>query len=251
MTANEQADSLELKLDRSSSFGSPGYEDFELSSVLTEAQHLYIKKFIDELNNRKGKGFQESEIRNQGLGALIKNSPGLSVSLSQMGALPNEKFFDLPLDHMHTIYEHCIINKLVCSSQDEPIIVDVIAIGYNEIRRLLNNKYKKPYYKSHGDGRVWRTEYSRQISGILPNEAATPKRHGIFTDGTFNVDFYIMNYLMNPSNIIVDRENPINQRNCELDISTHVTIVDMACDLMMQRVKEQKLQIIEPFKDLE
>ena len=46
MTANEMADSLELKLDRSSSFGSPGYEDFELSSVLTEAQQLYVKKFM-------------------------------------------------------------------------------------------------------------------------------------------------------------------------------------------------------------
>ena len=49
MTANEMADALELKLDRSDSFGSPGYEDFELSSVLTEAEQLYVKKYFDEL----------------------------------------------------------------------------------------------------------------------------------------------------------------------------------------------------------
>ena len=51
MTANQMADELELKLDRSSSYASPGYEDFELSSVLTEAQTLYVKKYYDELNN--------------------------------------------------------------------------------------------------------------------------------------------------------------------------------------------------------
>jgi hypothetical protein len=78
MTANEMADEVELILDRSSSYGSPGYEDFEISSVLNMAETLYIKKFYDELNNRKGKGFQEIEIRNQGLGALIKDAPSRS-----------------------------------------------------------------------------------------------------------------------------------------------------------------------------
>jgi len=113
MTANQMADELELKLDRSDSFGSPGYEDFELSSVLTEAQMVYVKKFIDELNNRKGKGFQETEIRMQGLGALINNASALTPSTTQTGRLTNGTFFDLPMDHMYTVYEECAINKLV------------------------------------------------------------------------------------------------------------------------------------------
>jgi hypothetical protein len=251
MTANEMADSLEQKLDRSNAFGSPGYEDDDLSSVLTEANHFYVKKYIDEVNNRKFQGFQETEIRNQGLGALIENAPSLTVSASQVGVLPNEKFFDLPTNHMYTIYEHCVIDKLVCGSEVNYIVADVIPKGYNEIRRLIDNKYQKPYYKSYGKARVWRTEYSRQTSGIVPSAPATPKRHGIFTDGTFNVTTYVMNYLRNPSAITVDRNTPNNQRNCELDISTHTVIVDIACDLMLQRVKEQKLQIIEPFKELE
>jgi hypothetical protein len=37
-TANEMADDLESRIDRASSLASPGYEDFELTSVLTEAQ---------------------------------------------------------------------------------------------------------------------------------------------------------------------------------------------------------------------
>lgn len=251
MTANAMGLELELKLDRVASGGSPGYEDFELSSVLTEAQHLYVKTFIDELNNRKQKGFQEIEIRNQGLGALIRNAPSLTVSASQVGILTNEVFYDLPIDHMYTIYEHCVINKLICGTTDKFIIADVDVKGYNELRRQIDNKYKKPYYKSYGEARVWRTEYSRFVTGILPSAPATAKRHGIFTDGTFSVTTYIMNYIKNPLNIVVDGTTPTNQRNCELDESTHVVIIDMACDLMMNRVKEQAIHNIEPFKDLE
>ena len=44
MTANEMADALELKLDRSDSFGSPGYEDFELSNYKSGAALSAIMK---------------------------------------------------------------------------------------------------------------------------------------------------------------------------------------------------------------
>ena len=60
-----------------------------------------------------------------------------------------------------------------------------------------------------------------------------------------------MRYLKNPQDIIVDRNTTSNQRNCELDTSTHVVVVDIATDLMMQRTKDQKVPIIEGFKDLE
>ena len=105
MTANEMANELELRLDRSDSFGSPGYEDFDLTSVLTEGQWLYIKKFASELNNRKNQGFEETEVRNQGLSALIKAGLTLSVSASQVGVLDNWVIYDLQDDIMFTIYE--------------------------------------------------------------------------------------------------------------------------------------------------
>jgi hypothetical protein len=254
MTANEMADRLEEKLDRSSSYGSPGYEDFELSSVLTEAQQLYVKKFYDEMNNRKGKGFEETEIRNQGLGALVTDAPSLTPSASQAGVITNVnvvgKFFDLPLNHMYTIYEECFINKIECGTEN-PIEAYVLTIGHNEMQRFNWSKYKKPFYEQHGSSRVWRAEFARVTSGINPAAPATAKRHELFTDGTFEITRYHMRYLKNPLDIVVDRDTSANQRNCELDISTHVVIVDMATDLMMQRVKEQKMQIIEPFKELE
>jgi hypothetical protein len=252
MTANEMADELDLKLDRNNSFGSPGYEDFDYSSVLTEAYNLYVKKFIDELNNRKLNGFQETEQRDQVFGALIRNAPSLTLSVSQVGILQNEVFYDLPTDHMYTIYEHCTIDKFVCGSNNTlNIIADILPIAYNEIRRLLDNKYKRPYYKNWGDARVWRTEYSRQTNGVIPSNPATPKRHGLFTDGTFNILSYTMNYLKNPSPIVVNRDNPNDQRNCELDESSHLVIVEIATNLMLNRVKEQAINNIESLKDLE
>ena len=254
MTANQMADELERILDRSSSFGSPGYEDFELTSVLNTAETLYIKKFYDELNNRKGKGFQEIEIRNQGLAALIKYAAITTPSTSQVGVIVNSSvrgtFFDLPLDHMYTVYEECIIDKTECGT-NSPIYAYVIEISHNEMQRFNWSKYKKPYYKSYGDSRVWRSEYARFNDGVNPATPASAKRHELFTDGTFNVTSYNIRYLKNPSQIVVDRTTPTNQRNSELDESTHLVIVQMAADLMMERVKEQKLQIIEPLKELE
>jgi hypothetical protein len=250
MTANEMADELELRLDRADSFGSPGYEDFDLSSVLTEAQLLYIKQFVSELNNRKGQGFEETEVRNQGLSALIKQGANLTVSADQTGVLANGKFFDLPTDFMYTIYEECMIDKQQCGTEDF-IKAWINVIAHDEIWQYLYNKYKKPYYKDYGWARVWRLGYQRQTSGSDPASPATPKRHQLITDGTFNVTSYTMNYLIFPSDITVDRDTPTNSRNCILDESTHTVIIDMAKDLMLDRVKEQKVQNIVPVKDLE
>jgi hypothetical protein len=254
MTANEMAEALDEKLDRADSFGSPGYEDFDYSSVLTEAVQLYVKKYFDELNNRKGKGFQEIEIRDQGLGALIKDAPSLAPSVSQAGIIVNTnvtgKFYDLPLDHMYTIYEECTIDKTDCKTNSN-IVAYVIQVAHNEMQRFNWSKYKRPFYKSYGDARVWRSEFSRTVTGILPSAPATAKRHELFTDGTFNVVTYHMRYLKNPTNIVVDRTTLANQRNCELDTSTHVVIVDIAMDLMLDRIKEQRMQNIEQFKELE
>jgi hypothetical protein len=250
MTANEMANLLDEKLDRVSSFGSPGYEDFDMSSVLTEAYHFYVKKFIDELNNRKGKGFQENEIRNQGLGGLISTALSLTQSASQAGVLQNGKFYDLPMDHMYTVFEECTINKTDCKT-NLPIRAYIKEMGYNEIQTFDKSKYKKPFYKVWGDARVWRFSYSRFESGYIPASSRTAKRHEIVTDGTFNVTTYFMRYLKNPLPIVVDRTTPNNQRNCELDDSTHMVIVDTAMDLMLERVKEQKMQIRESFRDLE
>ena len=251
MNANEMAIELELRLDRSSSFGSPGYEDFELTSVLSDAERFFVKKFINRKNNRKGESFEETEIRNQGLSALIKRGAGLAVSASQTDVIVNGQFFDLPIDFMYCIYEDATIDKVLCNTEDTKITAIITPVAHDEITRLRKNKYKKPFYKSYGDCVVWRLVFSRDVDGYDPAIPATEKRHQLITDGTFNIDAYSINYLMFPKGIIVDRDTPLNQRNCILDESTHSAIIDIAVNRMLDRVKEQAVKNIESFSDLE
>lgn len=253
MDANKMADQLEEKLDRVTSYGSPGYEDFELSSVLTEAMHLYIKKFFDRKNNRKAESFEETEVRNQGLSALIKRGAGLPASTSQVGRLEGGTFYDLPEDFMYTIYERATTDVLQCGTVGKTVYVkaDIKVMSHQEIERFRNNKYKKPYAKDYGDGLVWRLGFERENDGYVDLSAQTNKRHQLVTDGTFQITDYSISYVRYPDEIIVDRDTPTNQRNCILDESTHNVIIDIATDLMMSRVKEQKVPNIEGFEDLE
>ena len=206
MNANQMAYELELKADRLASFGSPGYEDQDITSVLTEAEVLYVKKFVDEKNNRKSEGLDETEIRNQGLSALIKRGAGLLVSTSQTGTITNGTFYDLPFDFMYTIHESAIIDKTICGKEGGVFIdATVYPIGYGEVSRFKNNKYKRPYASS-GESKVWRLVYSRESDGFNSSIPITQKRHELVTDGTFNVTDYSINYLQLPKGIIVDRD---------------------------------------------
>jgi hypothetical protein len=255
MTANEMANELDEQLDRATSFGSPGYEDENYSSVLTEAMHVYIKQFIDKKNNRKNESFDETEIRSQGLSALIKRGATLTASASQTDVLANGTFFDLPEDFMYCIHEEAFTDKVLCGGDptEVPVYVeaDIRVVGYDEVSRLKRNKYKKPFCESYGDAMIWRLVYSREIDGYDPSIAATTKRHQLVTDGTFNVASYSINYLINPKDIIVNRDTPADQRNCTLDESTHRVIVDIAKSLMLERVKEQELTNVLSPKDIE
>ena len=252
MNANEMADELDQQVDRATSFGSPGYEDEEYSSVFTEAQAIYVKQFIDRKNNRKNESFEETEIRNQGLSALIKRGATLPVSSSQNGVFANGQFFDLPTDFMYCIHEEGTIDKFKCGTTDENInITEFRRISHGEVNRLGRNKYKKPYYFSYGEAVVWRLVFSREVDGEIPATPASNKRHQLVTDGTFGIDSYTINYLMNPKPIIVDRDTPANQRNCILDESTHFVIIDIAKGLLLERVKEQELTNTASTRDLE
>ena len=251
MTANEMADELDQQVDRASSFGSPGYEDNEYSSVLTDAMNVYVKQFIDRKNNRKGESLEETEVRSQGLSALIKRGIALTVSADQTGTFTNGTFYDLPTDFMYTIHEDGTIDKKICTDGVTPISTTFNVIAHDEVSRLEKNKYKKPYYKTYGDAMTWRLVFSRQTDGLDPASPATAKRHQLVTDGTFNIERYSINYLQNPPNIIVDRTTTSFQRNCILDDSTHLPIIDIAKSLLLERVQERELANMASSKDLE
>lgn len=245
MISNEMADELELLIDKSFTLGSPGYEDFELSSFLTNAQYYFVKQQYDELNNRKKQGFEETEARNQSIAELINwfNCP---VSGNQIGIITNGKFFDLPEDLMYTIYEECIVDRIDCDGN--PLIIDVRPIAHHEVNRLKRNKYKQP--KLDGlEPLTWRMQYSRQTSTLTG--AGTARRHQLISDGTFTITGYRINYIQAPQSIVVDRTIVANQRNCVLNSSVHPLIVEIARDLALEIFKEQRVINKPPIDTLE
>ena len=251
MNANSMADELDQQVDRATSFGSPGYEDADYSSVLTDAMHVYIKQFIDRKNNRKGESLEETEVRSQGLSALIKRGAALPTSADQTDTFTNGTFYDLPTDFMYCLHEEGQIDKFLCTDGTTNISTTFNVIAHDEVSRLEKNKYKKPYYKTYGEAMTWRLVFSRQTDGSDPASPATAKRHQLVTDGTFNVNRYSINYLQNPPNIKVDRTTPADQENCILDESAHLPIIDIAKSLLLERVKENELANTASSKDLE
>tara|TARA_R110000824_G_scaffold175255_5_gene353582 strand:+ start:3770 stop:4534 length:765 start_codon:yes stop_codon:yes gene_type:complete len=254
MDANAMANELDQQVDRATSFGSPGYEDVDYSSVLTDAMHVYIKQFIDRKNNRKGESLEETEVRSQGLSALIARAV-LTASTDQTGVFANGTFYDLPNgtndSFMYTIHEEGTIDKKICTDGVTPISTIFNVVSHDEVSRLSKNKYKKPYFTTYGDSMTWRLVFSRETSGELPSAVATAKRHQLVTDGTYNIESYAINYLINPPNIVVDRDTVADQRNCILDESTHLPIIDIAKSLLLERVREQDLVNTMSSKDLE
>jgi hypothetical protein len=250
MDANSMANELDQQVDRATSFGSPGYEDSDYSSVLTDAMHVYVKQFIDRKNNRKGESLEETEVRSQGLSALIERAV-LTASTDQTGTFTNGQFYDLPSDFMYTIHEDGTIDKKICTDGVTPINTIFNVVSHDEVSRLSKNKYKKPYFTTYGDAMTWRLVFSREVSGEDPSALATAKRHQLVTDGTYNIESYAINYLINPPNIVVDRDTPADQRNCILDESTHLPIIDIAKSLLLERVKENELANTASSKDLE
>ena len=252
ITANELAEEIELRADRQSAHGSPGYEDFDLTSVLTEAEWQYVKEFGDRLSNRKMRGFEETEIRNQGLSALVCNEDA-NLSATQTGvhsfAGIQGYFFDLPDNFMYTIHEVVEIDKNNCSTE-QPIIADVRNVSHKEIMRFRKNLYKKPYYNTC-EAEVWRQQYKREDDGHLDINNRTAKRHQIITDGTFQVAKYSLSYMQKPKGIIVDRNTPTNQRNSILDDSVKEVLITMAVENLMERVREQKVNNNTPSSSLE
>jgi len=257
MTANEMANRVEIELDRLTNFSSPGYEDDELSEVLTKSQWYYIKNTLNWKNNKLKEGFEETEVRRQGLSELIKDSvdpssTGTAISSTQTGTLKNGVFFDLPNDFMIAIMEEATTDKNNCTTTDDKIVAPIYVVSHDEYTKNITNPYKQPYAENNY-GIVWRMNYSREISGFdnATISTQTPKRHEVITDGTFNITDYHIRYLKIPYNIIVDRTTPTNQRHCELDESAQETIIDLTVEMLKEITDRQDLKNVQPLSSLE
>lgn len=251
MTANEMWENVLVTYDALYSASAPGFVDPEASILLTKAQWYYINQTLNPKNNRNQEGFEETEIRIQGLSALVKDGlqnpsndqPSDTVTgLSQVGALLGERFFALPSDFMFAIYESVLVNIPVCGTNPPQYArIPVVPISHDEYNLNYYNPYKKPWTNGT-EGIVWRLENRPQFVGTVP---VLRKVHGLITDVvppdnfTIQSDQYFIRYLKKPNDIVVNTTTPGNQVSSELDEFTHQAIVDIAVKLLSAAVREQ------------
>lgn len=114
MLANEMRDQFMVQYEKITSNGAPGLTDADLSLLLTNAQLNYVLSRISRMTNSKKEGLEETEVRMQGLSALVKDS-AISASSVTTENLPNGSFWDLPRDFMYTIMEMAYVDKLDCT----------------------------------------------------------------------------------------------------------------------------------------
>ena len=245
MTANEMWENVLVTYDALYSASAPGFVDPEASILLTKAQWYYINQVLNPKNNRNQEGFEETEVRIQGLSALVKDGAQnastdqpTKTGVIQTGILFGEEFWALPSDFMFAIYESVLVDIPVCGTNPPQFArIPVVPISHDEYNLNYYNPYKKPWTNGT-EGIVWRLENRPQLVNGVER-----KIHGLITDTTapdnFLVTSYFLRYLKQPRNITVNINTPANQVSSELAEFTHQAIVDIAVKLLSAAVREQ------------
>jgi hypothetical protein len=265
MTASEMHENTIIQYEKINSQAAPTLSDLEVSVFLSNAQLYFIQTRINPILNIKKEGLEETEVRMQGLSALISTSVINSFSQS-VESLPNGNFAELPLNFMYSILETCTIDKIYCDTGN-PAEVPIFVVSHNDYSRLISNPFKRPYF-SGSEGLVWRLTYSRTstgyddqtiislnpITGEYVLTGQTGKRHELITTSDFNVTEYFLRYLKFPRGIVSIYNNDTTtttQINCELDDSTHQAIIDIAVSMMKRSANQPDSENIPGMKQIE
>ena len=246
MTANEMWDNVLVTYDALYSQSAPGFVDPEASIILTKAQWYYVLQRINPKSNRNMEGFEETEIRIQELSSLVKDSANATPPISklpdnqQIGTLPGETLWAIPVDCMLPIYEGCTTDTKQCGSN--PAVYNrimTIPISHDEYNLNFSNPYKKPWTDGT-EGILWRLEHGTQP--VTYNSVTQQRKiHGIIysTDSNYFVTNYYMRYIKYPEDIQINLSTPGLQVNCKLDPISHQSICDIAVKLLSAAVREQ------------
>jgi len=213
MTAQEMGTRFLILYDKITNFSAPGYESDEISYFLTKAQERVFNREYNFLGDKYREGFEETEFTKKDIKELVKgNSVSLVPSTSQLGTLPNGKFYDLPEDCLYVVSEEAIINSSNSCKNGTRVNVKPITHDFYSIN--TRNPFKKPTIQNF----IWRLDYQGQ-------------KHELITDGTYTVAEYFIRYIERLQPIITDTvtiDGILGPLNCKLDESIHERIIDEA-----------------------
>lgn len=226
MTSVEMQERFLISYDKITNFDAPGYEDEEISILLTKAQERVFYSYYNVLGNKTGEGFESTEARRKELSRLVTGVVITIPSVSQTGAMPNGVFFDLPDDCLFAITE-----EITLSSEDpclEGKRIRVKPIRHDAYSINVNNPFKKP-----DDDLAWRLDYSNN-------------RHEIITKPGVGISAYHVRYIKRLTPIITGAfsiEGVAGPLDSLLDKFLHERIIDEAVKTAAGITDPQSYQI--------
>lgn len=228
MTANEMSERTLILADKLYQYGSPGYDDYSMGKILTDAQLNVVSRAVPR--------FESSERLRANLEQYLRSASitggTISQSSSQVGVHTNGTFYDMPTDYFLAVEESC----------DTASKTDILVrpVKHDFYIKNRNNPYKKPT-TDDGVEVFWRMDFSRETHavGVTP---ASAKREEIITDGTTITD-YKVRYLITPPDIVVDTVTTTNQVHSILDNTLHPEIVREAVRILTGATEPEEYQI--------
>lgn len=194
-----------------SSFGAPGYKDWEISTFLTKAQERIVLKRLNARGNKYGEGVEQTEKRRVDL-SMLTTSALLTPASNQEGTFENGTMFDLPDDFLYTLNERAITSILDCDRLDQHMMI----IEAHDNQRIPNLKPNTNIYNNETQEQV-----AVVVSGttnyvyVTLFDTSTPQGT-ILNDGKGNVftlkDIFPATYITNIKPITHDEYN-INRNN--------------------------------------
>ena len=203
------------------------YRDFQVPEIdwlLNEAQEVFLKQRYG-INNTTQKGFEGSQKRIDDLRNLVMKNVSLSP-VTQVDTVSYEA--ELPVGYIFAIRVQAVVDKDTCG--EKTLVCK--PIQHDDLSNCLLDPNYNPSYE-WGEMPV--------VYGTLSANAADANRIFGYTDGSFTVTSFILDYLREPKGIAFPGGVPglqyylpdgstlvATNQNCELPEHTHREIVDIA-----------------------
>lgn len=122
MTAAQMAYEFQVGFDNITNLSAEGYNEREISTLLTKAQEQLFYSIINPESNKLNSGIESTEKRRIDLIEYIRDA-SCSVSLNQTGVHKYGVFFDLPNDFFYTLSEDAYSNLQDCKESGRVNII--------------------------------------------------------------------------------------------------------------------------------
>lgn len=204
------------------------YRDFQIPEIdwlLNEAQELFLKQRYG-INNTSQKGFEGNQKRIDDLRNLVMKN--ISLPGTQVISDPVSYEATLPSDYIFAIRVQAIANNATCG--DKTLICK--PTQHDDLSNCLLDPNYKPSYE-WGEMPI--------VYGTLSANTADANRIFGYTDGSFSVVSFTLDYLREPKRIAFPSGVPGGQyiypdgvttvttdQDCELPEHAHREIVDIA-----------------------